>query len=95
MAERLLVWMDRLYGIKYCCLRYFNACGAHPDGHIGEAHEPESHLIPLVLGVALGQREAIEIYGSDYDTPDGTCIRDYVHVLDLARAPHSGFGSSG
>ncbi len=86
MAERLLTWMDRLYGIKFCCLRYFNACGAHPDGHIGEAHDPESHLIPLVLQVALGQREAIEIYGADYDTPDGTCIRDYVHVLDLARA---------
>ena len=86
MAERLLAWMDRLYGIKYCCLRYFNACGAHPDGHIGEAHDPESHLIPLVLSVAWGQREAIEIYGADYDTPDGTCIRDYVHVLDLARA---------
>ena len=86
IAERLLAWMDRLYGIKYCCLRYFNACGAHPDGHIGEAHDPESHLIPLVLQVALGQREAIEIFGTDYDTPDGTCIRDYVHVLDLARA---------
>lgn len=86
MAERLLAWMDRLYGIKYCCLRYFNACGAHPDGHIGEAHDPESHLIPLVLQVALGQRDAIEIYGTDYDTPDGACIRDYVHVLDLARA---------
>ena len=86
MAERLLGWMDRLYGIKYCCLRYFNACGAHPDGHIGEAHDPESHLIPLVLQVALGQRDTIEIYGTDYDTPDGTCIRDYVHVLDLARA---------
>ena len=57
-----------------------------PDGHIGEAHDPESHLIPLVLQVALGQREAIEIYGSDYDTADGTCIRDYVHVVDLARA---------
>ena len=86
MAERLLGWMDRIYGIKYCCLRYFNACGAHPDGHIGEAHQPETHLIPLVLQVALGQRAAIEIYGADYDTPDGTCIRDYVHVLDLARA---------
>ncbi len=86
MAERLLAWMDRLNGMKYCTLRYFNACGAHPDGHIGEAHDPESHLIPLVLQVALGQREAIEIYGADYDTPDGTCIRDYVHVLDLARA---------
>lgn len=86
MAERLLAWMDQLYGIKYCSLRYFNACGAHPDGHIGEAHDPESHLIPLVLSVALGQREAIEIYGADYSTPDGTCIRDYVHVLDLAHA---------
>ncbi len=86
MAERLLAWMDRLYGIKYCCLRYFNACGAHPDGHIGEAHEPESHLIPLVLQVALGQRDQIKIFGTDYDTPDGSCIRDYVHVLDLARA---------
>ncbi len=86
MAERLLAWMDRLNGMKYCALRYFNACGAHPDGHIGEAHDPESHLIPLVLQVALGQRESIEIYGTDYDTPDGTCIRDYVHVLDLARA---------
>ena len=85
-AERWLAWMDRIYGIKYCCLRYFNACGAHPRGHIGEAHEPESHLIPLVLQVALGQRGAISIFGADYDTPDGTCIRDYVHVLDLATA---------
>jgi len=86
MAERLLGWMDRLYGMRYCCLRYFNACGAHPNGHIGEAHQPETHLIPLVLQVALGQREAIAIYGTDYATPDGTCIRDYVHVQDLARA---------
>ncbi len=86
MAERALTWMDRLYGIKFCSLRYFNACGAHPQGHIGEAHDPESHLIPLVLQVALGQRDAIEIYGADYDTPDGSCIRDYVHVQDLARA---------
>lgn len=86
MAERLLAWMDRLYSIRYSCLRYFNACGAHPDGHIGEAHDPESHLIPLALQVALGQRDAIDIYGTDYDTPDGTCVRDYVHVLDLARA---------
>ena len=86
MAERLLLWMQRLYGMAFCCLRYFNACGAHPNGHIGEAHDPESHLIPLVLQVALGQRESIEIYGADYDTPDGTCIRDYVHVQDLARA---------
>ena len=86
MAERLLLWMERLFGMAFCCLRYFNACGAHPDGHIGEAHDPESHLIPLVLQVALGQRESIEIFGTDYDTPDGTCIRDYVHVQDLARA---------
>ena len=86
MAERLLLWMERLYGVAFCCLRYFNACGAHPNGHIGEAHDPESHLIPLVLQVALGQRESIEIFGADYDTPDGTCIRDYVHVQDLARA---------
>ena len=86
IAERLLGWMDRIYGLRYCCLRYFNACGAHPNGHIGEAHDPESHLIPLVLQVALGQRDAIKIFGTDYDTPDGTCIRDYVHVLDLAHA---------
>ena len=86
VGERLLRWMDELYGIKYCALRYFNACGAHPDGHIGEAHDPETHLIPLVLQVALGQRENIIVFGEDYDTPDGTCIRDYVHVLDLAQA---------
>jgi UDP-glucose 4-epimerase len=86
MAERMLAWMDRIYGLKYCCLRYFNASGAHPDGHIGEDHAPETHLIPLVLQVALGQRDAITVYGDDYDTPDGTCIRDYIHVLDLADA---------
>ncbi len=86
VAERLLMWMERIYGLKYCALRYFNASGAHPDGHIGEAHNPETHLIPLVLQVALGQREHIAIYGTDYDTPDGTCIRDYVHVMDLAEA---------
>lgn len=86
VGERLLRWMDELYGMKYCALRYFNACGAHPDGHIGEAHNPETHLIPLVLQVALGQREHISVFGQDYDTPDGTCVRDYVHVMDLARA---------
>jgi UDP-glucose 4-epimerase len=85
-CERLLMWMDRIYGIKYCALRYFNACGAHPNGHIGEDHSPESHLIPLVLQVALGQREALNIFGDDYPTPDGTCVRDYIHVLDLAEA---------
>lgn len=86
MAERLLRWMDELHGLKYCALRYFNACGAHPDGHIGEAHNPETHLIPIALQVALGQRDALTIYGTDYPTPDGTAIRDYVHVMDLAEA---------
>jgi UDP-glucose 4-epimerase len=86
IGDRLLLWMERVYGMKYCALRYFNASGAHPDGHIGEAHDPETHLIPLVLQVALGQRDAISIYGRDYDTPDGTCIRDYIHVMDLAEA---------
>jgi UDP-glucose 4-epimerase len=86
MSERLLQWMDELYGMKYCALRYFNACGAHPDGHIGEAHDPETHLIPLILQVALGQRDDIAIFGTDYPTPDGTAIRDYVHVMDLADA---------
>ncbi|MDX1992595.1 MAG: UDP-glucose 4-epimerase GalE [bacterium] len=85
-GERLLAWMDRIYGLKYCCLRYFNASGAHPNGHIGEAHDPETHLVPIVLQVALGQRERVLVYGNDYDTPDGTAIRDYVHVMDLASA---------
>ena len=70
----------------YCCLRYFNAAGAHADGHIGEDHRPETHLIPIVLQVALGQRERITINGDDYPTPDGTCVRDYIHVTDLATA---------
>ena len=86
MGERILHWMEVVYGLKYCALRYFNACGAHPNGHIGEDHHPESHLIPLVLQVALGQRDHIDIYGTDYATPDGTGIRDYVHVIDLAAA---------
>lgn len=86
MIERLLYWMDKIYGMRYCCLRYFNAAGAHPNGHIGEDHHPESHLIPLVLQVALGQREFLTIYGDDYDTPDGTPVRDYIHILDLATA---------
>lgn len=85
ILERLLHWMDRIYGLRYAALRYFNACGAaSPD--LGEDHDPETHLIPLVLQVALGQREKIVIFGDDYDTPDGTCIRDYIHVLDLAQA---------
>jgi UDP-glucose 4-epimerase len=85
ILERFLYWMDRLYGMRYAALRYFNACGAM-SGHVGEQHDPETHLIPLILQVALGQREKIYIYGDDYDTPDGTCIRDYVHILDLASA---------
>lgn len=85
ILERLLHWMDRIYSLRYAALRYFNACGAaSPD--LGEDHDPETHLIPLVLQVALDQREKIVIFGDDYDTPDGTCIRDYIHVLDLAQA---------
>lgn len=74
------------YGLKYISLRYFNACGADDSGEIGEDHEPETHLIPLVLKTALGQRNRVNIYGDDYPTKDGTCIRDYVHVNDLAQA---------
>lgn len=85
ILERYLHWMDRLYGLRYAALRYFNACGA-VTADLGEDHDPETHLIPLVLQVALGQREKIIIFGEDYNTPDGTCIRDYVHILDLAQA---------
>ena len=84
--ERYLHWMERIYGMAYCCLRYFNASGAHPNGHIGEDHTPEYHLIPIILQVALGQREKLTIFGEDYPTADGTCIRDYIHVIDLAEA---------
>jgi UDP-glucose 4-epimerase len=84
ILERYLHWMDRLYGMRYTCLRYFNACGATETR--GEDHTPETHLIPLVLQVALGQREKITIFGDDYGTPDGTCVRDYIHVVDLAEA---------
>jgi len=85
-VEKALKWADNAYGIKYISLRYFNAAGAHISGRIGEDHNPETHLIPIVLQVALGRREAISIFGADYDTPDGTCIRDYIHVTDLAQA---------
>ena len=85
-VEKALRWMAEAYGIQYTALRYFNAAGAHPDGKIGEDHFPESHLIPIILQVALGQREHIGIFGSDYPTEDGTCIRDYIHVTDLADA---------
>ncbi|CAG8519815.1 7597_t:CDS:1 [Diversispora eburnea] len=85
-VEKILAWTEDAHGIKYVCLRYFNACGAHESGKIGEEHDPETHLIPLILQVALGKREKIKIYGDKYDTKDGTCIRDYVHVTDLATA---------
>lgn len=86
VIEQALADYAHAYGFGYAALRYFNAAGAHPDGQIGEDHDPESHLIPIVLQVALGQRERITVFGDDYPTPDGTCIRDYVHVNDLADA---------
>jgi UDP-glucose 4-epimerase len=84
ILERILYWLDRIHGLRYAALRYFNAAGATAER--GEDHSPETHLIPLVLQVALGQRNHIEVYGSDYPTRDGTCVRDYIHVLDLAQA---------
>ncbi|AIQ63180.1 UDP-glucose 4-epimerase [compost metagenome] len=84
--ERMMSWFDKVLGIKYVALRYFNAAGAHASGKIGEDHRPESHLIPLVLQTALKQRESIAVFGEDYPTEDGTCIRDYIHVSDLADA---------
>ena len=84
--EKMFHWASKAHGLNYVSLRYFNACGADATGQIGEAHNPESHLIPLVLQVPNGKRESVSIYGTDYDTPDGTCIRDYIHVTDLAKA---------
>ena len=84
--EHMMADYARAYGLRYAALRYFNAAGAMPDGSLGEDHRPETHLIPLVLQVALGAREKVMIFGDDYPTPDGTCIRDYIHVLDLADA---------
>ena len=84
--EHMMSWVSKAHGLKYVALRYFNACGAQPDASIGEAHNPETHLLPLILQVPNGQREAISIFGDDYPTPDGTCIRDYIHVCDLAQA---------
>ncbi|MBC2856405.1 MAG: UDP-glucose 4-epimerase GalE [Cetobacterium sp.] len=86
MVEKMLKWFDQAYGIKYTALRYFNVAGAISTGEIGEDHQPETHLIPIILQVALGKRDKIAIYGDDYPTPDGTCIRDYIHVMDLADA---------
>ena len=84
--EKMMKWFSKAYGIKYVSLRYFNAAGAHESGTIGEAHNPETHLIPLVLEVPLGKRQFVSIFGDDYLTNDGTCVRDYVHVMDLASA---------
>jgi len=84
ILERMLYWLDRVYGFRYAALRYFNAAGASPER--GEDHEPELHLIPIVLGVALGKRDKVTIFGDDYPTRDGTCVRDYIHVIDLAQA---------
>ncbi len=84
LVEQMLLWLHRIHGLRYASLRYFNVAGAIPGR--GEAHEPESHLIPLILDVAMGRRKNIRIYGTDYPTPDGTCIRDYIHVRDLADA---------
>jgi UDP-glucose 4-epimerase len=86
MMEQVLEDYDRAYGLKSGCLRYFNAAGADPEGELGERHDPETHLIPLVLQAALGRRADIAVFGRDYDTPDGTCIRDYIHIADLCEA---------
>ena len=83
--EKMFKWVGRAHGLRYVSLRYFNACGAHVSGQIGEDHNPETHLIPLILQVPNGKREAISIFGTDYDTKDGTCVRDYIHVVDLAK----------
>ena len=86
MVERILRDFDAAYGLRFVSFRYFNAAGADPEGDIGEWHDPETHLIPLVLDAAAGKREAVQIYGTNYETPDGTCIRDYIHVTDIAQA---------
>jgi UDP-arabinose 4-epimerase len=85
-VERILRWYGEAYGLRWAALRYFNAAGADPDGRIGESHDPETHLIPLALQAAKGDRRHVDLFGTDYETPDGTCVRDYVHVSDLARA---------
>ena len=84
--EKMFKWVGKAHGLRFVSLRYFNACGAHKSGEIGEAHIPETHLIPLILQVPNGKREAISIFGTDYPTKDGTCVRDYIHVTDLAQA---------
>ena len=84
--EHMMGWVSRAHGLHFVALRYFNACGAHVSGKIGEAHDPETHLIPVILQVPGGKREKISIFGDDYPTKDGTCVRDYIHVTDLAQA---------
>jgi len=91
--EKILRWYDEIHGLKFVCLRYFNASGA--SDKFGEDHRPERHLIPTVLQVALGEKPNVEIYGTDYDTSDGTCIRDYIHILDLAQAHILALGATG
>lgn len=86
MFEEVISWYEQLYGMRSVILRYFNACGALEDGSMGEHHQPETHIIPIAFDVASGKRDQFELFGDDYDTPDGTCIRDYIHVVDLARA---------
>ena len=86
MAEKMFRWYGEIHGLRWMALRYFNAAGADPDGEIGEDHDPESHLIPLVIGAAQGTRPPVKIFGTDYPTPDGTAVRDYIHVADLADA---------
>jgi UDP-glucose 4-epimerase len=86
MMEKMMKWCDQAYGMRYVALRYFNVAGAKSDASIGEDHDPETHLVPIILQAALGQREYLGIYGDDYDTPDGTCIRDYVYIEDLIAA---------
>jgi UDP-glucose 4-epimerase len=85
-VEKAMRWYSKLHGIRVAALRYFNAAGADPDGEIGEKHDPETHLIPLIIEVALGQRASVDVFGADYPTPDGSAIRDYIHVTDLADA---------
>lgn len=85
-VEKALKWSDAAYGVKHVALRYFNASGAHVSGKIGEDHSPETHLVPIILQVASGKREDIKLFGTDYETPDGSCVRDYIHVTDLAKA---------
>ena len=95
MVERALHWYGEAHGLRYAALRYFNAAGADPDGEIGEDHDPETHLIPLILDTAIGRRQRIDIYGTDYPTSDGTAVRDYIHVQDLAEAHVAAIGHLG